>query len=146
MSSSSLLGTWNLLSWEIRSSDGAVGYPLGEKPKGVLTYDEAGRMAVQVMQTERRLSESTDPFGASPEEIVTAWMGFVSYAGRYEHDPVGRRVVHHIEVSYFPNWVGSRQERIYRFDGNLLVLSTPPMSLGGASTVSTLFWEPASHH
>jgi hypothetical protein len=99
-------------------------------------------MAVQVMQSVRPLSESTDPFGAAPHEIVAAWMGFISYAGRYEHDPLRKRVIHHVEICSFPNWVGTRQERFYDFDGDRLVLSTPPISLGGESAVSTLLWEP----
>lgn len=141
-SSPSLLGTWNLLSWEIRSSEGAVAYPIGENPRGVITYDESGRMAVQLMQTDRPLSGSSDPYGASADEIVAAWMGFISYAGRFEHDPSIKRVVHDVEICSFPNWVGSRQERFYDFDKGLLILSTPPISLGGESTVSTLLWEP----
>jgi hypothetical protein len=131
MSSRSLIGTWNLLSWEIRSSEGTVSYPIGENPRGVITYDETGRMSVQLMQIDRPLSETADPYGASPDEIVAAWMGFISYAGRYEEDPHNRRVIHDVEICSFPNWVGSRQERIYNFDDGLLVLSTPPISLGG---------------
>jgi hypothetical protein len=140
--SPSLLGVWNLLSWEIRSTDGSVSKPIGDDPKGVITYAETGRMAVQLMQTDRMPSRSADPFGATPDEIIAAWMGFISYAGRYETDPSRMRVVHHLEICSFPNWVGSRQERFYHFEGELLVLSTPPISLGGQSTVSTLFWEP----
>ena len=107
----------------------------------MITYDETGRMAVQLMQTDRPLSNSADPYDAAPEEIVAAWMGFISYAGRYEHDPDSKRVVHHVEICSFPNWVGSRQERFSAFDSDLLVLSTPPISLGGESAVSTLLWE-----
>lgn len=139
--SMSLIGSWKLLSWEIRSSDGVVSMPVGENPRGIITYDGTGRMAVQLMRTDRLRSESSDPFGASPDEIVAAWMGFISYAGTYENDVARKRVVHHLEISSFPNWVGSRQERFYDFDGDLLVLSTPPISLGGESAVSTLFWE-----
>ena len=141
MSAPSLFGTWSLLSWEIRSSDGTVTYPIGENPMGVLTYDEAGRMAVQVMQSDRAPSESPDPFRAAPDQIVTAWMGFLSYAGRYEHDPDAKRVIHHVEICSFPNWVGSTQERFYDFDCGHLRLSTPPISLGGPSAVSTLIWD-----
>lgn len=144
MSSPSLFGTWDLLSWEIRSSEETVAYPIGESPRGVITYDETGRMAVQVMQSDRLLSESADPFEAAPDEIVAAWMGFISYAGRYEHDPVDKRVIHHVEICSFPNWVGSKQERFYDFDEGRLVLSTPPISLGGDSAVSTLLWESMS--
>lgn len=140
--SRSVLGTWNLLSWEIRSSNGTVTGPIGENPRGVITYDEADRMAVQVMRADRRLSESADPFRAAPDEIVAAWMGFISYAGHYEIDPSGKRVVHYVEICSFPNWVGTTQERFYDFDGDLLVLSTPPIPLGGESAVSTLLWEP----
>ncbi len=42
MSSQSLLGTWNLLSWEIRSSEGTATYPIGENPRGIIIYDDVG--------------------------------------------------------------------------------------------------------
>jgi hypothetical protein len=138
----SVLGTWNLLSWEMRSSNGKVTTPIGKNPKGVIVYDDDGRMTVQLMQSDRPLSASADPFGAAPDEIVGAWMGFISYAGRYEIDSSRKRVIHHVEICSFPNWVGTRQERFYHFEGDRLVLSTPPISLGGESTVSTLVWEP----
>lgn len=142
MTTPSLLGTWSALSWEIRSTDGTVALPLGDNPRGLITYDAAGRMAVQLMRPDRALCGSADPFQAAPDEIVASWMGFISYAGRYEHDPVDRRVVHRVEICSFPNWVGTSQERLYVFDGDLLVLSTPPISLGGESSVSTLVWKP----
>lgn len=141
--STRILGHWNLVSWEIRSSNGEVNEPLGAHPQGLITYGESGRMAVQLMRRDRRLSMSADPFGAAPDEIVDAWKGFISYAGTYDVDPPRRRVVHHVEICSFPNWVGTRQERFYDFHGDRLVLSTPPISLGGESTVSTLVWEPA---
>jgi len=140
--SDSLVGSWSALSWEIQSSDGTVIKPLGDEPKGVITYDERAWMSVQLMRADRPLSKTADPFGASPDEIIAAWMGFISYAGHYEHDPIARRVIHDVEICSFPNWVGSRQERFYEFDADLLVLSTPPISLGGESTVSTLYWKP----
>lgn len=99
-------------------------------------------MAVQVMQPDRQPAGSSDPFGAEPDEIVAAWMGFISYAGRYEVDPRQRLVTHHLDICSFPNWVGTEQRRFYEFDGDLLLLSTPPISLAGESTVSTLVWEP----
>ncbi len=142
MRASPLIGTWNLLSWVIRSADGAIAHPLGERPAGMITYDDAGRVAVQLMRADRPRSGSADPFGAAPDEIVAAWMGFLSYAGRYELDPRGGRVVHVVEIASFPNWVGSRQERTYHHEGRQLVLSTPPIALGGESAVSTLRWEP----
>lgn len=140
--SRSIVGSWNLLAWEIRAASGAVTKPIGESPSGLITYDEAGRVAVQLMQADRPVSGSADPFGATADEIVAAWMGFISYAGRYELDAPAKRVVHHVEICSFPNWVGTRQERFYDFDDDHLILATPPISLGGESAVSTLLWEP----
>ena len=137
----SLVGTWSLRSWEITSTDGTVTEPIGTNPVGRITYDDAHRMAVQVMQVDRLLADSSDPFSASTSEIVAAWMGFVSYAGHYETDPSKHVVIHHLEMCSFPNWVGTSQQRFYSFEDDTLVLSTPPMSLGGESAVSTLIWE-----
>lgn len=142
-SPNSIVGRWKLLSWEIRSSEGGVDAPLGAHPSGLITYDRWGRMAVQLMRTDRPFARSSDPFGASTDEIVAAWMGFISYAGTYEVDVARSRVLHHVEICSFPNWVGTIQERSYEFDGDRLVLATPPIPLGGESTVSTLVWESA---
>lgn len=64
-SSPSILGTWRLVAWESRSSEGTVNHPIGE----------------------------------------------------------------------------TTQERFYALEDDQLVLSTPPLTLGGPSSVSTLRWE-----
>jgi len=50
-------------------------------------------------------------------------------------------VVHRIEVSLFPNWVGESQERAYRLEGDRLTLSTPLMLVGGRRLSTHLVWE-----
>jgi Lipocalin-like domain len=54
---------------------------------------------------------------------------YVSYCGRYEFH--GDTVVHHVELSLFPNWVGVEQERLVEVRGNRMTLSTLPILLGG---------------
>ena len=73
---------------------------------------------------------------------MAAVEGYVSYCGRYEVN--GDKVIHHIEVSLFPNWVGVRQERMYELDGDRLTLSTPLMLVGGRRLSTHLIWERAS--
>jgi hypothetical protein len=51
---------------------------------------------------------------------------YVSYCGRYEVR--GESVFHHVEMSLFPNWVGTQQERYFQFAGDRLILSTPPFT------------------
>jgi hypothetical protein len=53
------------------------------------------------------------------------------------------RVVHHVEVSLFPNWVGSAQVRHYELAGNRLTLSTAPLLQGGRERRAYLVWERA---
>ncbi|MBT4319944.1 hypothetical protein HOD50_04905, partial [Candidatus Bathyarchaeota archaeon] len=39
------------------------------------------------------------------------------------------------------NWIGDRQERFYKFDGERLTLSTPLQLVGGMQLSSHLVWE-----
>jgi hypothetical protein len=64
--------------------------------------------------------------------------GFVAYAGRYSFH--GDRV-HHVELSLFPNWVGSDQERWVELAGGRLILSASPLPLAGRQQVPRLIWE-----
>ncbi len=76
------------------------------------------------------------------EEKIAAVEGYVSYSGRFEIR--GDKVVHHIEVSLFPNWIGVTQERLYEFKGDRLTLSTPLMLVGGRQLSTHVIWERAS--
>jgi hypothetical protein len=65
--------------------------------------------------------------------------GFVAYAGRYTFH--GDRVVHHVELSLFPNWVGTDQERSVERTEDRLTLSASPLLLAGTKQVPRLVWE-----
>ena len=86
-------------------------------------------MSVAVMAANRLKFGAGDIAGGTDEEKVAAADTYLSYCGRYEIQ--GEKVVHHIEVSFFPNWLGVVQKRIFEFDGNTLSLSTPPLIVGG---------------
>src|SRR3712207_5479695 len=61
------------------------------------------------------------------------------YCGRYEFR--GETVIHHVELSLFPNWVGVEQERLVELRGDLMTLSTRPMLFGGMQRSAHLIWE-----
>jgi Lipocalin-like domain len=50
-------------------------------------------------------------------------------------------VVHHIEVCSYPNWIGDAQERFATLDGDLLTLSTKPMTFQGVERTVEFLWE-----
>ncbi len=75
----------------------------------------------------------------SIQEKVHAAETYVSYCGRYEFQ--GDVVIHHVGISFFPNWVGVDQERLVELTGNQLILSTRPLVLGGRQQTAHLIWE-----
>jgi hypothetical protein len=140
MTSNPLVGTWRLISWENRSADGQISYPLGEHAVGYIMYNQDGYMSVAIMRPDRAKFAAGDLFGGSTEEKARAADTYVSYCGPYEFR--GDTVVHHVELSLFPNWVGGAQERLVELTGDRLVLSsTRAMLLGGAQRTAHLIWE-----
>jgi hypothetical protein len=70
---------------------------------------------------------------------VRAVEGFVAYAGRYTlHRD---RVVHHVDLSLFPNWAGRDQERSLELSGERLTLRAGPLLLAGKQQLARLLWK-----
>lgn len=131
------IGTWELLSVETRRVDGSL-YRRGDRT-GYLIYNFDGFMSVAFMKKGRSKFVSGDIRGGTIEEKIEAFNGYISYCGKYEIS--GDTVIHEIEVSLFPNWIGDRQVRYFRFDDNILTLSTPLQLIGGIELSSHLVWK-----
>jgi hypothetical protein len=139
MSAKDFAGTWKLKSYEVRWANGKVSYPFGEKPEGRLTYTEDGFVAVNIMATSRRKFEVREMKLWTAEEKAAAAETYISYSGRYEFD--GDKVLHHVDVCLFPNWVGKDQVRIFDLDGNTLALKTIPDPKDEHGRQGYLIWE-----
>ena len=134
-----LVGTWRLVSFHLRTLDGQLTYPFGSDAVGYYIFSESGYMSVALMPASRRKFVAGDIMGGSPEEKVAAAETYVSYSGKY--DIQGDKLVVHPEVSFFPNWVGADQVRIWELEGHRLTLSTPPLLVRGAQQTAHLVWE-----
>lgn len=139
MASNPFIGTWRLLSYEVRSSTGETRYPWGQDPVGLLMYSDDGYVSVAMMSADRPGFSAKDIKKGTIEEKMAAVDTYISYSGRYEI--LKDTVIHHVEVSLFPNWVGNDQIRTYEFDGNRLRLSTEPIVAGEKKWTSHLVWE-----
>ena len=117
-----LVGTWRLISWEVRKADGRTYLPFGQDVDGYIGYTADMHMAVFL-----RLHGKTS-----------------FYAGVYEID--GDRVIHHVMVSNTGR-DGFDLVRIMRPEGNrvsLLTIEPPPRSLVDnpePGDTSKLTWE-----
>jgi Lipocalin-like domain len=134
-----LLGTWRLVSFEVRSEGGSIEYPFGREPVGYINYSAEGHMSVQLARADRANLAEDDWLTAPDAEIVEAARDYVGYAGTYELRD--GEVVHSVTVSLIPNWVGTQQVRRLAIDGDKITLSTPQISYGGPSRIASLVWQ-----
>lgn len=89
-----LTGTWELRSIvDINKAGEAVGYPMGERPIGLLIYQRDGHMAVNITTFD-----------------ATAHVQSMWYAGTWSADETS--VTHVIRVAPQQDWIGSRQKRV----------------------------------
>ncbi len=134
-----LVGTWKLVSFELRLEDGTIKHPWGKELTGQVMYGLDGYMAGSFMKKGRPVFGAPDVMAGTPQEFEAAMKSYVGYAGPYTIH--GNRVIHHANVSLFPNWTGSDIERFFDIDGNKLTLSTPPLVFGGVPATAALVWE-----
>lgn len=139
MTEPSIVGVWRLVSYESRPESGATRLPYGARVSGYLIYTPEGYMSVTIMGADRPSLASEDRLAGTPDEYARAMKTYVSYCGRYTVHP--DRVVHHIELSHFPNWCGVDQVRFYHLEGDRLRLRTPPFVLGGVQQTAHLVLE-----
>jgi hypothetical protein len=131
-----LIGTWKLVSYETDQQGGTRGKPYGNAV-GRLDYDERGNMSGQVMRPGRPRVERGD---GGAQQVRAAYLGYIAYFGTYEVAPDGESVVHHVQGSLNPAWVGGQQVRKMRIDGDRLVLSAD-VRKNGDTVTHTLTWE-----
>ncbi len=116
----SIVGTWHLKTWRRVQPDGCYAYPFGEAPHGLLIYAADGYMAVQMTMAGRPLIDSNDATTGPIEQRAQAYSTCLAYVGRYDADD--HQVVHHIDVSLYPNWSNQDQVRPFVMNDNELVL------------------------
>src|SRR5947209_16990156 len=107
MREADFVGTWRLISLEARSSDGTVTYPWGVDARGFIMYAADGHVSVAISRAERAIFGTADLLAGSEAELAAAARTYISYA---VFCLIKRnRVRHAVDVSLFPDWVGSTQ-------------------------------------
>jgi hypothetical protein len=140
-SAPNFVGSWRLISYESRDSGGGLQYPFGQDAVGQLLFDASGHMSAILMKPNRPPFAAHDLHRGTDPEVRAAFDGVIGYFGTYMIDPAKRTLTVHVVGASYPNWVGSDQLRYYQLDGARLVLTTPPLQIGGRSLVTTLQWE-----
>jgi hypothetical protein len=134
-----ILGTWRLVSWENKDEEGKVTYPYGKDALGYLIYSPDGHMCATLSKNKRPNFPGGDILGGTLQQQAEAVQTYIAYCGKYEVKP--DRVVHLPDVSLFPNYIGTRQERFYKFENGKLVLNQAPELMNGKKQTAFIIWE-----
>ena len=118
-----LVGSWKLLSYEDRDASGKLVYRYGKSPAGLLIYDAAGHMAIQIMTTPPPDVASNDWELFTVKEKVALYDGYIAYFGRYEVDSRRKVVIHLPEADLSRLYIGGQEERHYQLAGDRLILT-----------------------
>jgi hypothetical protein len=123
-----LIGTWTVVSWEQKKSDGTKLQQFGPKPTGIAFFDAGGRFIITVMRSDRARYASNALWQGTAEENKATANGTQTYFGTYSVSEADRSIAIHIEGSSFPNWNGADQKRIVAITGDQLTLTVRPPS------------------
>lgn len=128
-----LVGSWELVSYEIIAADGAR--RPGSYDRGQITYDASGRMSAHLMHS----SNKADASPATDELRATAFRRYLGYYGPFVVDTAAGTVTHIVEGSSNPSWVGSKQLRYFELSSDNAQLT---LSLrDGTRTTQSLVWK-----
>ena len=113
------VGTWKLVGFE--TSDPESRTYRGEHPSGMLVYDAAGNMAVQIVPDRVRgpfTGPAAELFSGprpTPEEAFDAIAGYAAYFGTYVVDERAETVTHKRVANLNPGGLGDFVRR-YEFE------------------------------
>ena len=120
----SLLGAWTLESFVARDvATGEERHPLGEHPRGLITYTGDGHMSAQLAQSDMQ--------------------GYIAYGGGFSVNEQTATVHHEVTISMLPELLTQPQFRQATVDGDLLTLSATTTDDAGVQTHANLTWRRA---
>ena len=146
MTADPLMGTWRMISWENRTADGRISYPIGTDPLGYITYSADGYVFVAIMRPNRRKFSAGDLLRGTPKRKRTPLKRSSPIAERMSS--AERRSFTTSNSACFPTgsvstWVGVDQERLVEVRANRLTLSTRPTLFAGVQQTARLVSERA---
>jgi hypothetical protein len=131
-----LVGSWRLLSVEATFTDtGERVATFGPNPSGRVVVTPAGRIMFLITKSDR-LPAANDAMKATLFNETIAYSGTVRLAGPGQF-------VTTVEMSLFPEEIGTDKLRLFKIDGDRLIITRPEQTsrvTKGRRAVSNLIW------
>jgi hypothetical protein len=130
-------GTWRLVSWTQRLSDGRTRQ--APNSVGYIIYTDTGHMCYVGMNPNRPRWKSSAP---TETEALSGIVGLGAYCGTVEVHASEGFVLHRVEIERVPNNVGMVRKRWFNFDGkDRVTLKVDTPELIAPVIESVLTWE-----
>ncbi|KAF5227420.1 hypothetical protein FAUST_11791 [Fusarium austroamericanum] len=127
-----LIGSWSLISsrteiYDSPATEPSILYTIGKDAQGIIMFSPDGYVSTQLMRPGAIKWKSSNLLDGTTEELADAARHFLAYAGSFDVEARGDETLIYISVDLcsFANWLGDRQERVVRLEGDVLKL-TPP--------------------
>lgn len=119
-SAETLQGKWKIVAAEDLRSDGTVGrLPWGRHPVGFIVA-EGGSCLLQIMSSD--VPDFSAPGTSVTEQMKASLLSaYIAYTGPCTFDDAKGTTTMKVEAAWRPDYVGTEQTRIYRFEGNRLI-------------------------
>ena len=139
MNANALIGTWFLReAYAVGPRGERLHDVYGALPAGVIHYNSDGRMMALISHDGRERLDG-DRQAAPASQRAEAYKSSIAYAGQFTLE--AGWVLHAVDISTYPNWVGTVLRRALTFEQDAAVLTTAPQMQDGVETVIKLVWQ-----
>jgi hypothetical protein len=127
LSADTLQGRWKLIAAEDIRADGSVArLPWGRHPVGSIVV-EAGACMVQIMSGDTPAFTGTTPVNEQMKASLLS--SYIAYSGACTFNDAEGTVSLKVEAAWRPDYVGTDQKRMFRFDNGTLLFGTLPNTI-----------------
>lgn len=139
--STTLPGTWELVSGETVTASGRVASRSGAVPVALVMYDRGGNFSAQFMRRDRDADADADAGGGHAARNNTRTIaGYDAYFGRYVVDDAAGIVTQTLVGSLAAENVGQVVARRMLVDGDELTIRVDTETPDGEAATMTLRW------
>ncbi len=121
--SSLVTGTWRLVSYQEKLSNGETVNPYGDTPQGMAIFEPGGYVSVQIMKIPR-VSFPVGYERATAEQVKAVHEAYLAYYGTWAIDETHNAIVENIRASNQPYFNNQMTTQSYDFQGKRLNLRT----------------------
>jgi Lipocalin-like domain len=128
-SAETIQGRWKIVAAEDLRADGSVArLPWGQHPIGSIVVKGA-YCYVQIMSSDTPAFDADTP--PAGDQMKAALLStYIAYSGPCTIDEAAGSLTLKVEAAWRPDYVGTSQERFFRFDNGRLIFGPAPNSIG----------------